>query len=252
MHGPDVLAVHDDAGHAVGIGPSGQIVERCRGAQRAVLAVQVVGDDEDHRRLPDGGHVEGLMEGADIGGAVTEERERHVRLALHLEGHGRTDRDGQAGAHDGVRADVALAEVDQVHRPTDPARPTGAAAHQLGEGRLRLHPQCQRLTVPAIGVRLDVARPHGGDGTHGDRLLALTEVRGALDLAGHEEFLDLLLEESDAEHRPVPVEATVGLGHRVGHALGSPNECDGHGHRRFRFQFRFRIVPVDVAIVKPP
>ena len=71
---------------------------RGRGPQRAVLAVQVVGDDEHDRRLPDGGHVERLVERADVGGAVAEERERDVGLALHLEGDGRADRDRQPGA----------------------------------------------------------------------------------------------------------------------------------------------------------
>ena len=96
VHDIHVLAVDDDAGHAVRIGTPRQVDRRGGRHLGAVLAVQVVGDDEHHRRLPDGRHVERLVERADVGGPVPEERERAERLVLELERQRRTDRDGQA------------------------------------------------------------------------------------------------------------------------------------------------------------
>ena len=55
-----------------------------------------------------------------------------------------------------------------------------------------------------------------------DGLLALAEVGGALDVAAHEELLDLLLEEPDLHHLAVPVQAPVATGGVVAHAFPWP------------------------------
>src|SRR5207245_8862491 len=115
-------------------------------------------------------------------------------LTPQLEGHGCPVRDRDAGADDRVRPDVALAEVDEVHRSADALGSADRAAHELAERDDRLHPKRERLAMAAICVRLDIARPHGRDGSDRDGFLPLTEVRGPLDLAGQEELLDLLLE----------------------------------------------------------
>ena len=86
-------------------------------------------------------------------------------------------------------------EVDEVHRAADAARAAGRAAHELRERGLGRHPEGERLAVAAVGVGLDVARLHRRDGADRDGLLALAQVGRALDLPGHEQLLDLLLEE---------------------------------------------------------
>ena len=98
--------------------------------------------------------------------------------------------------------------------PPTPFEPAGRATHQLRERDLGLHAQRERLAVTAVRVRLDVARLHGRDRPDRDRLLALAQVRRALDQTGHEELLDLLLEDPDLEHLAVPAETLVsGVGH---------------------------------------
>ena len=107
VHGFDVLAVDDAAGDVVGLRTLREVVDRRRGAHRRVLAVQVVLDDEDDRRLPHGGHVERLVKGADVRRPVTEERERHLVLAPELGRKRGADGDGKSRADDRERSDQA-------------------------------------------------------------------------------------------------------------------------------------------------
>ena len=65
---------------------------------------------------------------------------RRSGVSWHLEPDRRTDRDRQAGADDGIGADVAFREVDQVHRAADAARAAGRLAHQLGKRGLGVIP----------------------------------------------------------------------------------------------------------------
>ncbi len=238
MDGLDILAVDDAPGHVVGLGPPGEVVDGRGHAHRAVLAVEVVGDDEDDRGRPDRGHVQRLVEGADVGGPVTGEGEGHVRLGPQPEGHGRPDRDGQARADDGVGPDVALAGVDEVHRAAEALGAAAGLAHELGHGRLEGHAQGQCLAVAAVRVGLDVPGCHGRDGPHRDRLLALAQMGRALDAAAQEELLDPVLEDADADHLPVPLEPwVVGVGHLgppwpVGWWASVGSGGGGHGHGR--------------------
>src|SRR5215472_5948345 len=80
-----VVAVHHHRVEAVGGGPvRGGPRHRGHRADRGVLHVLVVLADEDHRQLPHGGQVERLVEGADVGGAVTEEADRDLTgAAVH-------------------------------------------------------------------------------------------------------------------------------------------------------------------------
>ena len=178
-------------------------------AQRAVLAVQVVGDDEHDRRLPDGGHVERLVEGADVGGAVTEERER-ARWACSCILKARPHRPRSAARRPRWRwrrccpCEVSMRCIE----PPTPLEPPVDATHQLREGGLRAscpgpaprrgRGRCWSGRRPGCMAAIDADR---------DRFLALAQVGRALDLAAHEQLLDLLLEEPDADHRRVPVAA---------------------------------------------
>ena len=127
-------------GHPERIGAPGEVVDRRRRPQRAVLAVQVVGDDEHDRRLPDRGHVERLVERADVRRAVAEERQRDVRLAA-ASGRRPPRRPRSAGPAPTMAFApmLPLREVDQVHRAADAAGAAGRAAHELREGGLGLH-----------------------------------------------------------------------------------------------------------------
>ena len=118
--------------------------------------------------------------------------------------------------------------------PADPARAAGRATHELREGGLGRHAQGERLAVAAIRVGLDVARLHRRDRADRDRLLALAEVGRALDQPGHEQLLDLLLEQADPDHRPVPVESVGSRrgGHVVVRLRGCPRAAEPRHQER--------------------
>src|SRR3984893_4950045 len=120
VDGTNVLAVDDHPWHPVRLGTIRKVVDRGRRVERAVLAVQVVLDNEDDRRLPQRGHVQRLVERADVGCAVAAERHRHNWTALQLGGHRRSDCDREAGTDDGERADETAREVGEVHRTSHP------------------------------------------------------------------------------------------------------------------------------------
>ena len=177
----DVLAVDDDPGHAVRIGAPGEVASRRWSSSasgeyspyRLFVMMNTTGAFQRAAMLSASWNVPMLVAPSPKKLSAT------LRPALHLEADRRPDRDRQPGADDGVRADVALREVDQVHRAADAARAAGALAHQLGERGLGRHPERERLAVAAVGVRLDVAGAHRGDRADRDGLLALAQMRRA-------------------------------------------------------------------------
>ena len=90
--------------------------------RRRRLRPAVVLEHEDGRKLPELREVHRLVERARVGGAVAEERDRDARLVLQLERQGCTGDLRQAAADHGVRADVALLDVVEVHRAAEAAR----------------------------------------------------------------------------------------------------------------------------------
>src|SRR5581483_12334985 len=100
-----------------------------------------------------------------------------------------------------------------MHRAADAVAAAARQAHQLAERRLHRHAARERMAMAAVGDRQVVAILERADRADRDRLLSLAEVRRPLDLAFHEELLDLVLEEPDLQHLPQP-------GSAVGTALG--------------------------------
>src|SRR5437870_1363485 len=66
----DILAIDDQTWYLVRIRLAGEVVDRRRLAEWRVLRVEIVGHDHDHRCLPDGRHIQRLMERADVRGTV--------------------------------------------------------------------------------------------------------------------------------------------------------------------------------------
>ncbi len=140
------------------------------------------------------------MEGADVGRAVAEERERDVRLVAKLEGEAGAGDGGQAAADDGVRAEVAAREVVEVHRAAVAVRAAFDLAVQLGHQRVRMRAARERVSVRAMRRGEDVALLHRFAHTDRDGLLADRDVQEAGEVAGAEPLLDPLLETADQQH----------------------------------------------------
>ena len=80
--GHRIRAVDLDALHGVGRGTVDDRRRLLRVGELRVLAVLVVLADEHDRQVPHRGHVERLVEGADVGGAVAEVADRDPAVAL--------------------------------------------------------------------------------------------------------------------------------------------------------------------------
>ncbi len=78
--------------------------------------VLVVLDDEDDRQLEQCGHVQRLVEGADVGDRVAEETDADRVAVAVTDRVADTDRDGQVTADDGVSAEEVVRAVEQMHR----------------------------------------------------------------------------------------------------------------------------------------
>ena len=197
----DVLAVDLDRVHVVGESPLGHVVpdRRVLPAGRR-LGPLVVLADEERLGLPELRQVERLVEGAGVGRAVAEERDRDARLVAELEGEAGADQRREPAADDGVRAEVAALDVVEVHRAAVAVR---AALHlpvELSHQRVRVRPARERVAVGAVGRAEDVAVLHRGADPDLGGLLADRDVQEAGQLAGAEALLDLLLEPPDQEH----------------------------------------------------
>ena len=120
------------------------------------LAVEVVLADEDEGQIVERRHVDRLVEGAFVGGAVAEEADRYPAIVAVLGGEGRAEGDGGTGADDAVGAEDAQVRIGDVH---------GAA---LGE----------EVTVAPVGGGDVVGVGKGGADADRHGLLAHVEVDG--------------------------------------------------------------------------
>src|SRR4029079_13633331 len=84
-----------------------------------------------------------------------------------------------------------------------PSGDGGRPRQHLVEELLRIDPECERMTVAAVGRGDAVAVLEQARDAGGDRFLAGVEMRRAVDLAGEEERLDEILEAADEQHLPV-------------------------------------------------
>src|SRR5256885_8114630 len=87
------------------------------GCNRRVFHVLVVLAHENHRKLPDDGEVERLVEGPDVGRAVAEETDGDLSRLTNLCGPGGAGGDGQVSPDDRIRSHGAASDVGQMHRP---------------------------------------------------------------------------------------------------------------------------------------
>ena len=206
VHGEEVEPVDDHAGHPERGRPVGDVVGGHRPARRRRLGVAVVLRHEDRRQVPDRGQVQRLQRGALVGRAVAEERDRNAAIALELRRQGAATDQRRAASDDAVRAEHALGQVGDVHRPTLAAARPGGLAEDLGHHALDVDALGDAVAVPAVGGGDRVAVVEVGAHAGGRGLLAGVEVDEPGDVAGGELLVHPLLELADGAHRPVGVE----------------------------------------------
>ena len=163
-----------------------------------MLAVLVVLAQEDDGQLPDGGHVQALVEGPDVAGPVAEAHDGHPVRAVHLGREGEAVRDRDAGTHDAGGDHDARGRMGDVHRAALALARARRLAQELGPQLTHRHTLGEVVVEAAVRRHDLVVGPqvHGIPGR--DALLAAGRVVDQRDLAGHEhraEPLVVLLDE---------------------------------------------------------
>ena len=228
VHRVGVVAVDDDRVEPVGRGPArGGVGRRGDLGDGGVLHVQVVLADEHRRQVPHLGEVEGLVECADVGGAVAEERHRRLLGAAVLGGPGRAVGHAQVGADDGVAAHHSVVDAGEVHRPALARHQAVGPSQQLGHHRPHGRSPGQGVGVAPVGGEGPVVGPHGRPEPGGHRLLADGEVAGPLHQALEEQAVDPLLEQPHLLQQAVEPQAHVEMDGQLGVGVVHRGREDG-------------------------
>ncbi len=123
--------------------------------------VLVVLAHEQDRQLPDGRHVERLVEDALLDGPVPEEAHGHPLFLALLEGPGRPAGYAHAAAHDAVGAEHPGSDVGDVHAAALAVAVSGRLAEQLGRHPVEVKSEGDGVAVAAVGAGYHVALPEG-------------------------------------------------------------------------------------------
>ena len=200
VNGQDVVAVDVDSGHAITgaaaghAGIAGRVGERHFGRELVVLA------DEQHRQLPDAGHVKPFVEGAVVDGAVAEEGDGHL-IGLHqletVSGAGGLQ---DARTDDAARAHHADFGGEQVHAAAAPLRTAGRAAEQFGEQLAGRNTLGQRMPVSAVRAEDDVIAAQMGTNAGGNRLLSHVSMTRTMNQPALMRTRQLLFATADQNH----------------------------------------------------
>src|SRR3989441_13180735 len=144
---------------------------------RSVLAA------ENRGEVVDGGHVEGLVEGADVDRRLPEVTEAHLVAALVLDGEPDPGPERDMPAHDPVPPHESLPDVEQMHRAALALRAPGGFAEQLGHHRAGGDAARQRLAVLAVGGDDVIVVAQRRERADRHRLLSDVEMAEPTDLA---------------------------------------------------------------------
>ena len=156
--------------------------------------------DEDEREAPQRAHVERLHEHTLVGGPVAEEGDDDTAVAVELRAESSACRDRKAAADDPVRAENALGEIRDVHRPAHALADAGSFAPDLGHHRPRITALGEEVAVAPVRARDAVPVAQVRTNADRDGLLADVQVDGARQLALRRVRAETLLRAADQQH----------------------------------------------------
>jgi hypothetical protein len=217
VDGGDVLPVDGLGRDAEGDGAGGDVAGGRLRVVR-VLVVEVVLADVDHWQPPERGHVHDLVEQPLPERALAEEADGDRVGAAGAGGEGGAGGDPGRPADDGVRTQVAVLVVGDVHGPALAAAVALGLAEQLAEHPLGRGALGQAVSVAAVRARDVVVAAERLAHADGDGLLADVEMRQAGHLRAAVELVHALLEQADAAHPLVHAKGEVG---REGGGVGA-------------------------------
>src|SRR5690606_5615712 len=145
-------------------------------AEVRVLAVLVVLAHVDDRQLPQLSHVHHLVKQTLAQRALAEEAHGHLPAAALLGREAGTRGDAGAATHDGVRPEVAVLLVGDVHRAALAAAVAGRTPQQFGEHQIEPGALRHAVAVAAVGAGDVVAAVERLAHAHGHGLLTGVQV----------------------------------------------------------------------------
>src|SRR5690606_8780835 len=201
--GEGVVAVEGEALDAVGAGALADALDvegPLHRHRHGVLVVLAVVDD---RQVPDGSHVQRLVERALVGRTVAEHHNADLVGTAQLDAQADAYGDGDAAADNAVRAEVVALDVRNVHRAAAPPAEARLLAHELGHRRLDVvaAPPGDNVPVAAVVVeQVVIAGTQRVGRAHRRGFLPDAQVHRAVNLAEGVQLLGLLLERADGPH----------------------------------------------------
>ena len=142
VHGKEFIARDLDGRQAEACGAAGDVMAADRVTDAGALAILVVLEHKDRRKLQHDGHVHRLEGGALVGCAIAREAHRDRAGVQRLGGQCGADHQGRAAADNAVGAEHPLIEIGDVHRAA-----LAAAEPVLARKELAHHPD----NVAALG-----------------------------------------------------------------------------------------------------
>jgi hypothetical protein len=210
MHCEYVLSVDDLTRNPVAAGAQGDVAHRGRTLERRGRRVEVVLAEIDDRQLPDGRHVQALVEGPLVARTIAEEAETNIVRPARPRTQPGTRRHRNSRADDPRLTQAADTEVGEMHRAPLPTADAVPAAEELGHQRTQRGALADGMAVGAMGPRERVARAQRETRSHDRRLLTgRTMDRPRHDALGLEASR-LVLEETDAQHAAMHLARELG------------------------------------------
>ena len=169
------------------------------------LGVPIVLTDEQHRKAPECGDVQRLVERTGARCTVTKEHHADVLLALRLRSPRGARGESEVACHNTGRAQHAIRCVDEVHRAAAAATQAVFPAENFGERRLKVASLGEHMAVAAVTGEQHVVASEMRAHADGNRFLAGRQVWKSGNLARGGEPLHLSLEQ------PYPPERVIHL-----------------------------------------
>ena len=184
-----------------------------------VFRIAVVLAGIDDRQVPERRHVHDLVEQPLRRGPVPEETHGDIVRALQFRAQGRSGGDPHRAADDGIRAEIAVALIGDMHRPALAPAIALFLAQQLAEHLLEIRALGHAMAVAAVGRGDAVVIGQGFADPDGDGFLARIHMRQPRHLGRQVQLVRVVLEGADAHHLPVHPQIVFGICLGLGHVV---------------------------------
>src|SRR5579859_2969035 len=218
VYGERIIAVDPDTWDAIARGTVRDMCGGCTVAEPGVLGIGIVLTYEQHRQLPNGRQIQGLVKCTDVRRAVTEIRHRHPLVTTQLRGQRKTTSNRHAGTDDSSGDHAAALRVCDMHRAALAFAHAGAASRQLCPYELRRHAFSQHVMDAAVDRDevVVIRQQHADSG--GDALLPPRRIVRHYHLASFHKADESLIIQFDERHLPVNVYQNGAFWLRSAHA----------------------------------